>query len=279
VSARARWRRLRLGLPTILGLARRGYFIPHRYAAALPAPQRYDALAPLFAAAEPAMREWLARASAYRDAFAAIGAGRPPAPRWNQSWFPGLDAALAYTILRERKFGRVVEVGSGHSTRFMARAIADGVLGTRLTAIDPAPRADLAGLAIDLQRTTLQDCGIAPFEGLTAADAVFIDSSHILMPGTDVDLLFGAVLPRLAQGALVHVHDIVLPDAYPPDWEWRGYNEQNALAPLIALGALRILWSSSWARAQLGEAIAQSGLNELPVPEDARETSLWLAKA
>lgn len=279
MSWAARWRRLRLGLPTILGLAPGGFFIPHRYAATLRAPQRYDGLVPLFAAAAPAMRDWLARASAYRDAFAAIGGDRPPAPRWNQSWFPGLDAAMAYTILRERRFGRVIEIGSGHSTRFMARAITDGALATRLMAIDPQPRADLAGLPIELHRKTVQECGLAPFAGLTPADAVFIDSSHILMPGTDVDMLFGAVLPSLARGTFVHVHDIVLPNAYPPDWEWRGYNEQNALAPLIASGAFTVVWSSPWARANLADAITSAGLDALPVSEQARETSLWLVRA
>jgi hypothetical protein len=54
-------------------------------------------------------------------------------------------------------------------------------------------------------------------------------SAHILMPGTDVDILFNHVLPGLRRGVLVHVHDIFLPDDYPPEWEWRGYNEQLGL--------------------------------------------------
>ena len=32
---------------------------------------------------------------------------------------------------------------------------------------------------------------------------------------------------------LLHVHDIFLPDPYPAAWDWRGYNEQAAVAPLI----------------------------------------------
>jgi Methyltransferase domain len=278
VSWATRWRRFRLGLPTIAGLAPKGFFIPHRYADRLRAPPRYDSLVPRFAAAEPEMRQWLARAGAYRDAFAAIGHEPPPAPRWNQDWFPGLDAAMAYTKLREQRFGRVIEVGSGHSTRFMARAIADGALTTRLTAIDPQPRADLAGLPIELHRKTVQEYGLAPFADLTPADAVFIDSSHILMPGTDVDMLLSTVLPSLARGTFVHVHDIVLPDGYPPEWEWRGYNEQNALAPLLSAGAFKIVWSSSWARIRLEDAIRSAGLDMLPLSVAARETSLWLVR-
>ena len=38
LSWRGRWRRLALGLPTVLGMAPRGWFIPHRYAPSLPPP-------------------------------------------------------------------------------------------------------------------------------------------------------------------------------------------------------------------------------------------------
>src|SRR5262245_31183128 len=71
----------------------------------------------------------------------AIGPDAPPAPRWNQDWFPRLDAAAAYAMVRALRPKRIVEVGSGHSTRFLARAVADGGLDTRITAIDPEPRA------------------------------------------------------------------------------------------------------------------------------------------
>ena len=56
------------------------------------------------------------------------------------------------------------------------------------------------------------------------------------MPGTDVDMLFNHVLPGLKRGVMVHVHDVFLPDDYPPEWEWRGYNEQLGIATLIQGG-------------------------------------------
>ena len=54
--------------------------------------------------------------------------------------------------MRETKPARIVEVGSGHSTRFMARAVRDGGLATAITAIDPAPRADIEGTGATLIR-------------------------------------------------------------------------------------------------------------------------------
>jgi predicted O-methyltransferase YrrM len=259
------------------GWARHGFYIPHRYASGVTPPAAYPALLPLFQRAEPDFRALLAQAAALKPALLAIGADTPPQPRWTQDWFPRLDAVMAYTILRTRAPQRVIEVGSGHSTRFMARAIADGGLPTRLTAIDPAPRATLDGLAIDFQRMTVQSAPASSFDTLAAGDVLFIDSSHILMPGSDVDLLINGIMPRLPAGALVHFHDIALPEAYPEQWWWRGYNEQNAVAALLA-GGYRILWASRYVFQAMRSDIDAAGLDALPLMPGAVECSLWLVK-
>ena len=91
--------------------------------------------------------------------------------------------------------GRIVEIGSGHSTRFMAQAVRDGGLPTRITCIDPAPRATLRKLAVEHRQALLRDADPGEFEALAAGDILFIDSSHIAMPGSDVDRLFLDVPP------------------------------------------------------------------------------------
>jgi hypothetical protein len=125
----------------------------------------------------------------------------------------------------------------------------------------------------------VQTAGMAHFEALQAGDILFIDSSHILMPGTDVDFLFNHVLPTLPAGVLIHIHDIFLPDDYPPDWEWRGYNEQLGIAALIQGGAYQLIWSSHYAVKRMADAVAASAAGRLQLKEGAREASLWLAKA
>ncbi len=228
---RGQARRLAFGLLTLLGLRRRGFFIPYRYADQVADGARrpsYRALETIFAAAEPAFAGVLEHIDAHAEALAAIGGEAPPEPRWNQDWFPRLDGAAAYVLVREVRPRRIVEVGSGHSTRFMARAIRDAGLETEITAIDPAPRADIDGLGVTIIPRTLQEAGTTPFAALAAGDVLFIDSSHILMPGTDVDILFNHVLPALPAGVLIHIHDVFLPDGYPADWDWRAYNEQLA---------------------------------------------------
>ena len=274
-------RRLRFGLSTLLGFSKRGFFIPYRYADQVPARKDrapYEALEPIFADAAETFAALLKSMTPYAEAFRAIG-GPPPEPRWEQDWFPRLDAAALYVFVRETNPARIVEVGSGHSTRFMARAIRDAGLSTAITAIDPAPRADIEGTGATLIRRTVQGAGLTPFTQLTPGDILFIDSSHILMPGTDVDILFNHVLPSLKPGVLVHVHDIFLPHDYPAAWEWRGYNEQLGIAGLIQGRGYRLLWSSHYALTHMPVAVAGSVARTLPLKEGAIESSLWMVKA
>lgn len=272
------WRQLRLGLPTLLGFARRGFFIPYRYAAAVRPLGTYAAAARLFDAARADFSAALADLATWRDDLQRIAAdAAPPAPRWNQDWFAPLDAAMLYRFIRRYEPRLLVEVGSGHSTRFAARAIADGKLATRHVAIDPAPRADLRGLKLELHRQLLEEVDAGLFRVLQPGDILFIDSSHILMPGTDVDRLFNEILPALAPGVLVHVHDIFLPDDYPADWAWRGYNEQSALLPCLTSGAWRPLFAARYVETRLKAETAASLVATLPSHQNLA-TSLWLEK-
>jgi len=213
----------------------------------------------------------------YRTDLEAIGSGPPPAPRWNQDWFPRLDAAAAYAMVRKTKPRRIVEVGSGHSTRFMARAVADGGLDTRITAIDPRPRADFASLNVEHLAIPVQQAGRAPFVSLEKDDILFIDSSHQLKPGSDVEFLFKEVLPKLAAGIHIHFHDIFLPDDYPAQWSWRRYNEQEAVRLLLKDGAFETQLSSHAIVSRHPEKI-RGVLERLPLVPGAIESSLWLTK-
>ena len=274
-----RGRRLGFGLATVLGLAKRGFFIPYRHAAEV---QRrgYPAIADLLGRREDAFAAVLGVIEGYAEALEAIGPDTPPEPRWNQGWFPRLDAAAAYAMVRHHAPRRIVEVGSGHSTRFLARAVRDGAIACEITAIDPQPRASIAGLPVRTIASTVQDADDAPFAALGPGDLLFIDSSHVLMPGSDVDFLLNRVLPALPAGAFVHFHDIFLPEDYPESWTWRGYNEQAAVAALIAGGeAYEIVFASHYVVTAMADRLAKTVLARLPLVEGAIENSLWLRKA
>jgi predicted O-methyltransferase YrrM len=225
----------------------------------------------------PGMLAVLAEAEAFAGDLAGL-AGPPPEPRFDQDWFPRLDAAVLYGLVRGRRPRRVVEVGSGHSTRFAARAARDAGGGTEIVCIDPSPRARLDGLPVRHARALLQDADPALFAGLAAGDVLFIDSSHVAMPGSDVDLLLNGVLPALAPGVLVHLHDVFLPDPYPEAWAWRGYNEQVAVGCLLQGGAFELLFSSRLVATRAADRLAASSLAGLPLLAGAYESSLWLEK-
>ncbi|HET6520857.1 MAG TPA: class I SAM-dependent methyltransferase [Geminicoccaceae bacterium] len=274
-----RWRRLGFGLRTVLGLRPPGgFFIPYRYAASVE-PIGYGALEPRLAAALPACRELLAEIERHRGALLAL-CGPPPAPRFDQDWFPRLDAAAAYAVVRRCRPRRIVEVGSGHSTRFLARALGDGGLpDSILTCIDPAPRVALNGLAaVRRIAAVVQDAPEAVFGELEAGDILFVDSSHVLVPGSDVDVLLNRVLPALPAGALVHFHDVFLPDPYPAAWAWRGYGEQMALACLLQGGAYEVVFASRYLATRHAPLLAGGVLAALPLRDGAFESSLWLRK-
>ncbi|MCL5777272.1 class I SAM-dependent methyltransferase [Limibaculum sp. FT325] len=273
---RARWRRVSMGLTTLAGRPR-GFFSPYRYAADVEAPEGYPELEAIIGAAWDEIESVLGVIGEEAATLAAFR-GPAPRPRWDQSWFPRLDGAAAYVIAAGSGAGRVVEVGSGHSTRFLAQALEDAGQGGRITCIDPAPRATLHGLEVDWRREVLASRHLPLFDALEPGDIAFFDSSHLLWPGTDVDMILNRILPRLAPGVLVHLHDIFLPDPYPADWAWRGYTEQLGLAGWLAGGAYRPIWASHYALTRMGAAEAP-GIAELPLPDGARESSLWLVRA
>jgi hypothetical protein len=213
----------------------------------------------------------------YGSDLEALGADAPPAPRWDQDWFPRLDAAAAYALVRSKPAQRIVEVGSGHSTRFIARAVKDGGLATRITAIDPEPRARIAGLDVVFIEKPVQQVDERAFAILETGDILFIDSSHQLKAGSDVELLFNKIIPCLPSGVRIHVHDVFLPDDYPRQWAWRKYNEQAAVSALLQAGC-RADFSSHWVVSRRDDLVRRGVLGRLPLVDGALESSLWLTK-
>lgn len=282
---KTRWRLFTMGLSTLLG-RRRGFFSPYRYAAGVD-PTGYPELEPVFEAAltakapdgGPGMAALLDEAEALMPEIDAA-MGEPPKPRWHQAWFTGLDGVSAYLMARRPGAARIIEVGSGHSTRFMAAGAAArqaaGGASCQITCIDPKPRADLAGLPVTWNEAVLSPDHFALFAALEPGDIAFFDSSHLLWPGSDVDLILHRILPILKPGVIVHFHDIFLPDAYPPVWWWRGYTEQLGLAGwMMGGGGYQLIWASCWlgSRDKLGDRPALRGM-----PVAATGGSIWMRR-
>src|SRR5579862_697037 len=151
-------------------------------------------------------------------------------PYWENAYFSGLDAMCLYGILALRKPKRYVEIGSGNSTKFARRAIVDHKLETRLISVDPTPRAAIDAVCDERIQAGFESLDTKIFAGLEAGDILFVDNSHRAFTNSDVTVFFLEVLPRLKPGVLVHLHDIMLPADYPPEWSGRYYSEQYLLA-------------------------------------------------
>ena len=160
----------------------------------------------------------------------------------NNPSYGHFDAIMLWCMLREARPRRIVEVGSGFSSAAMLD-LNEHVFGggVQFTFIDP----DMARLRPllrpgDEKRTTLiekrvQEVPLDPFRALGENDVLFIDSSHVSKIGSDVNRLFFDVLPALAAGVLIHIHDVAGNLEYPREWldEGRAWNEQYLLRAFL----------------------------------------------
>ena len=262
---------------TLLGFSKRGIFIPHRYVSSFQN-KKYNYIDNIFKNYLFEIKKNIELIKNYEEELLNLKEGFNPSPRWNQDWFPRLDAVSSYLMVRKYKPKKIIEIGSGHSTRFLVKAIQNEGNYCELFCIDPKPRANIKELPlINHIASKVQDLDLNKnlFDKI---DILFIDSSHILMPGSDVDIIFNHILPKLKKGALLHVHDIFLPDSYPSSWGWRNYNEQTLVSSIILSGNWEIEWSSHYIRSTLSNEINNTFISTLPLVNGAIESSLWLRK-
>ena len=185
------------------------------------------------------------------------GAGEPGQFSLGNEYFDSVDAELLHGIIRRFKPRRIYEIGSGFSTLLASQAIReneqeDGSYKCEHLAIDPFPPefllASKNGLAVlpkEVQKVPLET-----FTKLERNDVLFIDSSHMLKIGSDVQYEYLEILPRLKPGVLVHCHDIFIPAEYPKEWVLgfhRFWNEQYLLQAFLAFnGEFEVLWAGSY---------------------------------
>jgi len=156
--------------------------------------------------------------------------------------FGGTDALVAYCMVRQFQPQLIIEIGSGLSSVLLAQAAARNGRSD-LICIEPFPREfvrnGFPGLRSLIEKK-VQDIDLEFFSQLESSDLLFIDSSHAVKIGGDVNYLFLEVLPRLKPGVIVHVHDIFLPFEYRRDWvmdEFRFWSEQYLLQAFLTFNS------------------------------------------
>jgi len=156
--------------------------------------------------------------------------------------FGGTDALVAYCMVRQFQPSLIIEIGSGLSSLLLAQA-AEKNQSSDLVCVEPFPREfvrkGFPGLRSLIEKK-VEDIDPKFFSQLDSGDLLFIDSSHTVKIGGDVNYLFLEVLPRLKPGVIVHVHDIFLPFEYRRDWvmtEFRFWSEQYLLQAFLTFNS------------------------------------------
>lgn len=269
---------VRAQILTLSGIQQAGFFVQYGYAGSVPDRiPPYESVEAIFDDRLPTFESFVGEIANHLERFRAFGreAGDPV---WGRGMFPPLDGAAAYTIVRRSGARRIVEIGSGNSTTYLARAARDCEVPPRITCIDPQPRRSLEGLGVTWERRVLCDRDAYLFDDMTPGDILFIDSSHIMMPGLDVDIQFNRIFPRLPSGTYVHLHDIFLPDDYPPRWRKRFYSEQNALMGWILSGYFEVCFPGHYMMTRHPEVI-DTYLSAFQPLTTRQSGSIWLRRA
>jgi len=213
----------------------------------------------------------------------------------HNGYYGSVDAEVLYAMVRRWKPRRIIELGSGASSLVIGEACCANARESCTTdyrVFDPFPEADpqsdfvglepaVASLArVDAVPAT--EVALDEFTALESGDLLFVDTTHTVKAGGDVNYLILEVLPSLQEGVLVHFHDIFLPWEYPIEWVERlrrYWAEQYLLQAFLAFNAAyQVLFAShAVMRAfptRLSRLIASAG------SEDAQVASaLWLRRS
>jgi hypothetical protein len=162
---------------------------------------------------------------------------------YDNQWFGYGDAIFLYSFLRKHKPKKIIEIGSGFSSAVMLDTV-DGYFSSRpeITFIEPYPDRLKSLLQRDDEKHVkiidkkIQDVPVELFLSLGKSDLLFIDSSHVLKCGSDLQLLMFEILPLLPPGIFVHFHDVFYPFDYPSEWlkEGRYWNENYFLRAFLS---------------------------------------------
>lgn len=170
--------------------------------------------------------------------------------------FESGDAEYLYSLIRTKKPKRIIEIGSGHSTKIARlaiekNAIIDSEYACDHICIEPYEMPWLEKIDVRVIRKRVEHIEIAFFNQLEMNDILFIDSSHMIRPQGDVLFEFLEIIPILKKGVIVHIHDIFSPRDYPKEWiikENKFWNEQYLLEAFLScnnewevIGALNYL--------------------------------------
>jgi hypothetical protein len=141
----------------------------------------------------------------------------------NNNSFGTGDSDFLFQFIRNTKPSKVIEIGSGNSTKVAHHALnlnkeIDGIDGKHIC-FEPYEMPWLDKYpGIQLIRERVEDSLFSWSDELEEGDLLFIDSTHMIRPQGDVLYEYLNIIPQLKSGVNVHVHDIFTPRDYLTQW-------------------------------------------------------------
>lgn len=156
--------------------------------------------------------------------------------------FESGDAEFLYQFIRHFKPSKVIEIGSGNSTKIafkaMQRNSQESSISFKHICIEPYEMPWLEDMhGVTVIRSKVEELDIDWHGALESGDLLFIDSSHIIRPQGDVLFELLEILPNLKSGVFVHIHDIFTPRDYLSEWmikDIKLWNEQYIVEALLS---------------------------------------------
>jgi hypothetical protein len=138
----------------------------------------------------------------------------------NSGGFGPIEAEVLFCYISTKRPRKIVQVGCGVSTAVILLAAKEANYKPEIVCIEPYPSNYLMRAAknnlIELVSMPAQDVDLEVMTGINEGDLLFVDSTHSVRPGSEVNRIILEVLPRLPSGATVHFHDIFFPYDYQP---------------------------------------------------------------
>jgi len=150
---------------------------------------------------------------------------------FENTFYSYTDAIILYSFIRHYKPKKIIEMGSGFTSALMLdvnELFFENEIALKF--IEPYPNR-LLSLMKDgdndddkLIEINAQDLDLEIFKSLEKGDILFVDSTHVVKTGSDVNYILFSILPILKKGVLIHFHDIFFPFEYPKKWVYGGHN-------------------------------------------------------
>ncbi len=213
-------------------------------------------------------------------------AQRTESLRYNfeNSYYSYNDGIILYSIIRHFKPKNIIEIGSGYSSALMLDTNELFFKGQiQLTFIEPytSDRLDVLIKNTDRKNTKIiqkevQKVPLEIFRNLKQGDILFIDSTHSVKTGSDVNYILFEILPILKDGVLIHFHDIFFPFEYPKKWvlDGFGWNETYFLKAFLMYNKeFSILFFSDYLHLFYKESF-----KNMPLTYKSTGSNLWIEK-